>query len=106
MEGPVVAHIETALAAMPLADGFQTQVRAFQPSTGSVQLLNVVVGAAESVETATGNFETFRLDLNGDDGETGKVWVTQAKPHMAVKVEQTQPAMGGAKVASVLTAVE
>ena len=106
LEGPVIGHLETALAAMPVAEGFQTQVRAFQPSTGSVQLLNVVVGAAESVETAAGNFETFRLDLNGNDGATGKVWVTQTKPHRAIKVEQTQPAMGGARVASVLTAVE
>ena len=106
LDGPVVGHLETALAAMPLADGFRTQVHAFQPGTGSVQVLNVVVGPAESVETAAGNFETFRLDLNGDDGATGKIWVTQDKPHRAVKVEQTQPAMGGAKVASVLTAVE
>ena len=106
LEGPVVGHLETALAAMPLAEGFQTQVRAFQPGTGSVQLLNVVVGASEPVETAAGSFETLRLDLTGDDGATGTMWVTQAAPHRAVKVEQTQPAMGGAKVASVLTAVE
>ncbi len=106
LEGPLVGHLETALAAMPLAEGFQTQVRVFQPATASVQLLNVAVAATESVETAAGNFETYRVDLSGDDGTTGRVWVSQTKPRRVMKGEQTQPAMGGATVAAVLTAVE
>ena len=106
LEGPVVGHLETALAAMPLADGFKTQVRAFQPATASVQLLNVAVAATESVETPAGTFDAYRVDLSGDDGASGSTWVTKAAPHRVVKGDSTQPAMGGARLVAVLTAVE
>ena len=106
LEGPVVGHMETVLAAMPLADGFKTQVRAFQPATASVQLLNVEVAASESVETPAGTFDAYRVDIAGDDGTSGSVWVTPSAPGRIVKADLTQPAMGGARVVSVLSAVE
>ena len=103
---PVVGHLETELESMPLEVGFETQLRAFQPATGSVQLVQLAVAATESVETGAGTFDVYRVDLSGDDGSSMRAWVTHTKPHRTVKTELTQPAMGGAKIVSVLAAVE
>ncbi len=103
---PVVGHLETELESMPLKVGFETQLRAFQPATGSVQLVQLAVAATESVETGAGTFDVYRVDLSGDDGSSMRAWVTHTKPHRTVKTELTQPAMGGAKIVSVLVAVE
>ncbi len=103
---PVVGHLETTLATMPLTVGFETQLRAFQPATGTVQLVQLAVAATESVETAAGAFDAYRVDLSGDDGSSMRVWVTQTKPHRTVKTELTQPAMGGARILSVLAGAE
>ncbi|MDE0349620.1 MAG: S9 family peptidase, partial [Gammaproteobacteria bacterium] len=103
---PVVGHLETELETMPLEVGFETQLRAFQPAMGSVQLVQLAVAAAESVETGAGTFDAYRVELSGDDGSSMQAWVTRTKPHRTVKTELTQPAMGGAKIVSVLAAVE
>ena len=106
VEGPLVGHVETALATMPLTVGFETQLRAFQPATGSVQLVQLAVAATESVETGAGTFEAYRVDLTGDDGSSMRVWATRDAPHRTVKTELSQPAMGGARVVAVLAGVE
>ena len=106
VEGPVIGHLETALAVMPLSEGFETTVQAFQPTMAIAQALHVAVAAAESVETPAGTFDAYRIELSGDDGTAGSVWVTRSEPHRTVKMELTQPAMGGARVVSVLNAVE
>ena len=106
INAPVIGHLETALAAMPLAESFETQVRAFQPATAAVQTLHIAVAGAEPVETGAGNFDAYRIELTGNDGTGGSVWVTQTSPHRTVKMELTQPAMGGARVVSVLASAE
>ena len=106
VDGPVVGHLETALATMPLAVGFETQLRAFQPAMGIVQLVQLVVAGTESVEAGAGTFDAYRVEVTGDDGGSMHLWVTEAQPHQTVKTELTQPAMGGAKIVSVLTGVE
>lgn len=106
IDAPVLGHLETALAAMPLAEGFETHVTAFQPGTAAVQTLHIAVAGAESVETGAGSFDAYRVELTGDDGAPGSVWVTQTSPHRTVKMELTQPAMGGARVVSVLASAE
>lgn len=63
MTDRVVGHLETALATMPLAEGFQTQVRTFQPGMGNTQLLNLSVVGKETVETPAGSFDTYRVDF-------------------------------------------
>ncbi|MYE24289.1 MAG: S9 family peptidase [Gammaproteobacteria bacterium] len=106
VDGPVVGHLETALAAMPLAEGFQTQVRTFQPGMGNTQLLNLSLVGTETVETPAGSFDTYRVDLQGDDGSSGSMWVTEQQPHRGIKAEMVLPAMGGASATTVLTKVE
>ena len=106
LEAPVVGHLETTLATMPLTVGFGTQLRAFQPATGTVQIVQLAVAATESVEAPAGTFDAYRVDLRGDDGSSMRVWVTRAQPHRTVKTELTQPALGGARIVSALARVE
>ena len=103
---PVVGHLETTLATMPLTLGFETQLRAFQPAMGAVQLVQLAVATTESVETGAGRFDAYRVDLSGDDGSSMRVWVTRAQPHRTVRTELSQPAMGGARIVSVLAAAK
>ena len=105
LDGPVVGHLETAVEAMPLAAGFATEVVAFQPATGSVQRILVEVAGAEPVDVPAGSFDAYRLTLSAADGLSGTLWVTEAKPHRAVKSDLTQPAMGG-RIVSVLAGME
>ena len=109
IEGTVLGHRETALAAMPLEPGLKTRVRAFDPNMQQLQQINIEVVAAESVETPAGTFDVYRLDVVSADGNgiTGKTWVTQAKPHLAVKSEATLPPMaGGGTMVTELTSME
>ena len=85
--------------------GFETQLRSFQPAMATVQVVQVTVTAEETVETPAGTFDAFVVEFRGDDGSSGNVWATRAKPHRTVKTDLTQPAMG-ARVVSELTAIE
>ena len=97
IEGPILGHMETALAVMPLEPGFETRVEMFDPNTRQLQRTDIEVVAAESVKTPAGTFDVYRLDVAGTDGNgiSGKSWVTRTKPHLAVKSEATLPPMAG-----------
>ena len=105
LEGPVVGHLETAVEAMPLAVGFATEVADFQSATASVQRIRVEVAGAEPVDVPAGRFDAYRLTLSAADGLSGTLWVTEAKPHRAVKTDLNQPATGG-RIVSVLASME
>ena len=109
IEGPVLGHMEAALAVMPLEPGFKTRVKVFEPNMQQLQQINLEVVAAESVETTAGTFDVYRLDIASPDGTgiSGKTWVTQAKPHLAVKSEASLPPMsGGGTMVTELTSME
>ena len=109
IEGPVLGHMEAALAVMPLEPGFKTRVQVFEPNMQQLQPINLEVVAAESVETTAGTFDVYRLDIASPDGTgiSGKTWVTQAKPHLAVKSEATLPPMsGGGTMVTELTSMK
>ena len=60
-------------------------------SAGAVQPMTLTVAGEETVEVPAGTFETYRLDLSGQQPQT--VWVTKADPHIVVKREVVgQPA--------------
>ena len=107
--GAVVGHLETAVAVMPLEPGFKTRAEVFEPGTQQLRRINIEVVAPDSVETAAGTFDVFRLDVVSADGDGvyGKIWATRAKPHLAVKSEATLPAMaGGGTMVTELIGVE
>ena len=56
--------------------------------TGQVQAATVKVAGAETVEVPAGTFETYRLDLSGEQPMT--VWVARTAPHIVVRREMVQ----------------
>ena len=105
LEGPVVGHLDTAIALMPLAPGFETDVQVFEINMPGARRMNIVVVATESIETPAGSFETYRLELDGGEGWSATTWVTKVKPHRSVKSHAALPAASG-RMVTVLTAVE
>ena len=95
---PVIGHLETALATMPLEPEFTATVPVFVPAMQNVQRMQLAVDGAESLETPAGTFETYRVTFNAEDGSSGKMWLTQSTPHVSVKSDYGMP-MGGRMVA-------
>ena len=52
-------------------------------SAGSIQPMTATVAGEETVEVPAGEFETYRIELAGQQAMT--VWVTQSAPHLVVK---------------------
>ena len=57
--------------------------------TGQMQSATVTLDGTETIEVPAGSFETYRLDISGDQPMT--VWVTREAPHIVVKREMVQP---------------
>ncbi|HUG39623.1 MAG TPA: insulinase family protein [Longimicrobiales bacterium] len=57
--------------------------------TGQLQSATVRLVGTETVEVPAGTFETYRLEITGDQPMT--VWVARAAPHTVVKREMIQP---------------
>ena len=104
LASPVVGHLETALATMPLEPGFSATVPVFVPAMQNVQLMQFVVESVASLETPAGTFETYQLTFDAEDGSSGKMWLTQSTPHVSVKSDYGMP-MGG-RMVTVLKSME
>lgn len=52
-------------------------------SGGEVQPMTAAVAGEETIEVPAGEFETYRLELQGQQPMT--VWVTQSEPHLVVR---------------------
>ena len=108
LSGSVVGHIDSAIAVLPLAPGFEVVLTTFEPTLQMERQWRVAVAASEPVDTALGMIETYRLELSDPaaPGAPGVYWVTRAAPHHTVKSTSTLPdAFGGGGVTAVLTAV-
>ena len=108
LSGSIVGHIDSAIAVLPLAPGFDVVLTTFEPTMQMERQWRVVVAATEAVDTALGMMETYRLELSDPaaPGAPGVYWVTRASPHHTVKSNSTLPdAFGGGGVNAVLTAV-
>ena len=92
-------QLDVALAVHDFEDVGEFTLRMLS-GAGSLQSQNVQVAGQETVEVPAGTFETYRLQVGGEQPMT--VWVTQSEPHLVVKREVTTP--GGA-VQMVLTSM-
>jgi hypothetical protein len=102
LSGPVFgegAALETAIAALPLADQYTTTLRSVE--TGVLQRVRrwaLVVVGREKIAVPAGTFATFRAELKPiddiDDRKT--VWVTERTPRLVVQVEnRLESKLGG-----------
>ncbi len=109
LSAPAVGHMESALAVLPLAPGFTTELSTFEPTMQMERHWRVVVTDAESTPTQAGAVETYRLELNDPDatGAPGLYWVTRSPPHHTVQSRTTLPdTFGGGEVNVMLDRVE
>ena len=85
------------LATLPLADGYETVYRNFDPQKQKPKLMQLKVTGSESVTVAAGAFDAWKLELTPTDGSGGKttVWVSKDK-RTPVKISATLPELGGA----------
>ncbi len=106
LQAPVMADgpgLEVALAALPLAEGYTTTLRYFEPLSQKVRPVKLTVTGKATLEVAGGSFPTLVVEiapLDGDEAGRGTIHVMASSPHHVVKSEVKLPAMmgGGTRV--------
>jgi predicted Zn-dependent peptidase len=81
-------QMDIALALADLAELGEFTLRVLT-SAGEVQPMTATVAGEETVQVPAGQFETWRLELQGRQAMT--VWVTRSDPHIVVKRELANP---------------
>lgn len=81
-------QMDIALALTELAELGEFTLRVLT-TAGEVQPMTATVAGEETVQVPAGEFETWRLELQGRQAMT--VWVTRSAPHIVVKRELTSP---------------
>lgn len=101
---------EATVAALPLAVGYETTYRVFDPMTQKVRTMALRVTGEEKMSLAGSDIAAFVVAmkaLDGDESGTGTLHVLQAAPHHVVKSSYKLPAaMGGGTVTAELTTTE
>jgi hypothetical protein len=92
-----------AIACLPLAEGYSTSFRNFDPQKQKVKLMQLKVTGSESVTVPAGTFDAFKVELSSADGgaDKGTLWVAKDS-HQAVKMSVLLPQMGGATLTTEL----
>ncbi len=101
LQAPIVGHVETAISALPLADGYATTLHSFETPTQNQRTWAVRVARTAEITTEAGTFDTFVVlvsDPGGGD-QPASFWVTQAAPHRTIRSVSTLPSgLGGGTV--------
>jgi dipeptidyl aminopeptidase/acylaminoacyl peptidase len=101
LTAPVLADgpgLELTVSALPLAEGYTTAIRYFDPMTQKVRAMQLTVTGKTQVQVAGGSFDTFVVDmkpLDGDDAGKGTLNVMEKGPHNVVRSVYKLPAMMG-----------
>lgn len=113
LEAPVLGDgpgFEATVAALPLAAGYETTYRVFDPMTQKVRTMALRVTGEEKMSLGGSDIPTFVVAMESLDGEasgTGTLHVLQAAPHHVVKSSYKLPAaMGGGSMTAELRATE
>jgi hypothetical protein len=72
------------LRALPLADGYATQINTFLPVAAQLERITVSVAGEETLQTPAGSFATWVVDLDAGDAES-RAWIAKDAPHVLVK---------------------
>jgi dipeptidyl aminopeptidase/acylaminoacyl peptidase len=103
--GPVFADgggSASAIACLPLADGYTTSFRNFDLQTQKVKLMQLSVAGSEAVTVPAGTFNAFRVELTSADGsDKATMWIAKDS-RKAVKISTVISSMGGATMTAEL----
>jgi dipeptidyl aminopeptidase/acylaminoacyl peptidase len=105
--GPLFANAAGAkqsISCLPLAEGYNTTYRNFDPQTQKVKLMQLKVTGVENVTVPAGTFDAYKVEITSADGGPDKetLWVARDS-HKPVKETMVLPAMGGALLTQELT---
>jgi hypothetical protein len=85
------------IAALPLADGYQTTFYNFDVQKMQPRVMQLNVAGTESVTVPAGTFDSYKVELKPTDGGTDHITVWVAKDqHEPVKYSAVLGSMGGA----------
>ena len=93
----------SAIAALPLGEGYLAQFRNFDVQKQALDVKQVKVTGSEEVTVPAGTFKTWKLELTSAAGDPGAttLWVAQDS-RKVVKISAVLPAMNGAVLVSEL----
>jgi dipeptidyl aminopeptidase/acylaminoacyl peptidase len=80
---------------LPLADGYSTSFRNFDPQSQQVRTVQVKVLGSESVTVAAGTFDAYKVEAATSGAQTVTEWVAKDSRRI-VKVVAVLPQMNGA----------
>ncbi len=85
---PVLANLDVAVLALPLAEGYETLARTFEVLHETAHWRIAVVGS-EAVQTPAGMFESYKVALTclDNDSFSATTWVTREPPYRIVRRE-------------------
>ncbi len=72
------------LRALPLANGYATEINVFMPVAGQLERIAVQVTGEETLQTEAGSFATWVVELDTRDSQS-KAWIAKEAPHVLVK---------------------
>ncbi|NBB89959.1 MAG: hypothetical protein GVY23_01990 [Spirochaetes bacterium] len=91
--------LEAVVASLPLADGYDTQLRTFVPYTQSTRVMNVCVTGTTTVERPDGaSAEALVVEMvpaDGDGTEWSRLHVFAEAPHYVIEGEYHLPESAG-----------
>ena len=85
---PVLANLDVAVLALPLAEGYETLARTFEAIHETAHWRIAVVGS-ETAQTPAGAFESYKVALTclDNDALSATAWVTKEAPYRVVRRE-------------------
>ncbi len=91
------AGAQFSLATLPLAEGYATSYRRFDPQKMKESTFQLTVSGSETVAVPAGSFDSFKVEVTPADGSAGKstIWIDK-QTRKPVKLSSTMPQMGGA----------
>jgi dipeptidyl aminopeptidase/acylaminoacyl peptidase len=103
--GPLFAEgasAQIAIGALPLAQGYTTTYRTFDPQRLKPLLKQITVTAVEDITVPAGTFKAFKVQMKSAEGEPGEqtIWIA-ADTRRVLKIVATLPT--GATITSELT---
>jgi dipeptidyl aminopeptidase/acylaminoacyl peptidase len=98
--GPLFADAAGAaqsIAALPIQEGYTAAFRNFDLQKQKPKLMQLQVGALESVTVPAGTFDAYKVEISSAEGGADKmtIWVSKDS-RQAVKISAVLPQMGGA----------
>ncbi|MBW2700075.1 MAG: S9 family peptidase [Deltaproteobacteria bacterium] len=101
-----VSTLEVAIAGMPLAEGYVTDLRLFETMSQKVRFMKLKVKGEGSVDLGKAKIATWMMVIEPVDGEVGgggTIEIEKAKPHRMIRSQyKLPPMMGGGTVSSEL----